>query len=117
MLNVFNELIEEKLLHLNTAGLATIVSTNGNTASIKPLALVKSVGGIPQEQAVLEDVPILEHVKYIAGLSGQTPLKAGQIVMYVCCDREISQSKLGKMTLPALGHHELGAAIIVGRLM
>lgn len=117
MLNAIDGLVEEKLLNLHTAGLATIVSISGNTADIQPLSLTKHIGGVPQKQAVLDNVPILEHVIYVANQVGQTKLAVGQVVMFVCCDREISQSKKGKLNLPTSGHHELGNAIIIGRLL
>lgn len=117
MLKAIDNLIEEKLLNLHTAGLAKIVSVSGNTADIQPLSLTQHIGGTPQKQTVLDNVPILEHVIYVSNQEGQTKLAPNQVVMYVCCEREISQTKQGKMHLPANGHHELGNAIIVGRLI
>lgn len=117
MLNAINSILEENLLNLHTAGLATIVSVSGNTADIQPLALTQHIGGMPQKQAILDNVPILEHVIYISNQEGQTKLAPGQVVMFVCCEREISQTKQGKFHLPSAGHHELGNAVIIGRLM
>lgn len=117
MLKVIDNFIEEKLLNLHTAGLAKIVSVSGKTADIQPLSLTLPIGGIPQKQAVLNKVPILEHVLYVSNQDGQQPLAVDQVVMYMCCDREISQTKNGKINLPASGHHEIGNAVIIGRLM
>ena len=41
-------------------------------------------------------------------------LEAGDIVYCVCADRDISETKKGKQALPALGHHSLANAVIVG---
>lgn len=117
MLKAIDNFIEEKLLNLHTAGLAKIVTISGKTADIQPLSLTQPIGGIPQKQAVLNNVPILEHVIYIANQEGQKPLAVNQVVMYMCCDREISQTKNGKINLPANGHHEIGNAVIIGRLI
>ncbi len=117
MLKVIDNFIEEKLLNLHTAGLAKIVAVSDKTADIQPLSLIRPIGGIPQKQAVLNKVPILEHVLYVSNQNGQQPLAAGQVVMYMCCDREISQTKNGKINLPANGHHEIGNAVIIGRLI
>lgn len=117
MLRVLKEQIEEKLLNLHTAGLAKIVKLNGSKASIQPLAMVQSVSGKVDKQGVLEDVPILEHVVYVASQEGNESLAVGQVVMYMCCEREISQTKDGKLALPAKGHHELASAVIIGRLV
>lgn len=43
-----------------------------------------------------------------------SPLKAGDIVLCVCAERDISSSVKGTSTTPPSGHHELKDAIVVG---
>lgn len=42
------------------------------------------------------------------------PLKAGDIVLCVCAERDISSSVKGISTTPPVGHHQIGNAIVVG---
>lgn len=44
------------------------------------------------------------------------PLKAGDIVLCVCCERDISSSSKGVSTVPPVGHHSIGNAVVVGLL-
>ena len=135
--------IEEALLNIHTAFIGIVVGMNGeDKAKVQPLNLIKQYGEKPQKQAVLTDVPILEHVRHIelyeteidGGAHSQytgsgvhthgthgghvrlKPLEAGDIVFCVCSDRDITQTKKGKSALPALGHHEIKDAVIVGCL-
>lgn len=116
---------EEALLNMHTAFIGIVVGMNGEKkAKVQPLNLIKQYGEKPTKQAVLTDVPILEHVKHIeiystAGHDGHVrlkPIEAGDIVFCVCSDRDISQTRKGKSALPALGHHEIKDAVIVGCL-
>lgn len=43
-----------------------------------------------------------------------TPLKAGDIVLCVCAERDISSSIKGISTIPPVGHHEIKDAVVVG---
>lgn len=121
--------VEEALLNMHTAFIGIVVGMNGESkAKVQPLNLIKQYGEKPTKQAVLTDVPILEHVRHIEiyeqEVGGEThtghvrlkPIEAGDIVFCMCADRDITQSKIGKSALPALGHHEIKDAVIVGCL-
>ena len=43
-----------------------------------------------------------------------TPLKAGDIVLCVCAERDISSSVKGRSTTPPVGHHQIANAVVVG---
>lgn len=43
-------------------------------------------------------------------------LKAGHIVICVCCDRDITEARQGNNAVPAVGHHSLSDSVIVGIL-
>ncbi len=141
---IINDLIDEKLLALNTAFLAKVISVSGNSAKIQPLNRVKQYGGAAKTQAVLTDVPILHNAKYklkpvdveyvesistthSAGyVSSVTAHKKtlktyeregiskGDIVFCVCSDRDSTEAKRGNISTPPVGHHNQSDAFIVG---
>lgn len=43
-------------------------------------------------------------------------ISAGDIVICVCCERDITQAKNGNNTVPAIGHHSMSDSVIVGVL-
>lgn len=144
MSNFFDDLIEEKLLNFHSAFIGKIVSMEGETlCTIQPLDKIRAYGKPAQQQAVISKVPILNHVRHYT-LVKQTlsvrdthsgggtiipethpvpeneghlrvePLRAGDIVLCVCADRDISSAINGMSTLPPVGHHQQKDAIVVG---
>lgn len=137
--SVFDNMIEEKLLNLHTAFIAKVVSVqNENLCTIQPLDKIKAYGQKAKSPAVITRVPILSHVRHYS-LIDQTllarddhgddvnilpqshsghlvisPLKAGDIVLCVCAERDISSSVKGISTTPPVGHHQGKDAIVVG---
>lgn len=116
---------EEALLNLHTAFVGKVTKMNGETkADIQPLTLMKQLGRPPKKQALLKDVPVLEHVRHIETFkAGEDmheghvqfkPLKAGDIVLCVCCERDITEAKKGNSVLPPIGHHLIKDAVVVG---
>lgn len=146
MSKVFDDMMEEKLLNMHTAFIGTIVKMEGaDKCSVKPLDKIKSYGQKAKEQAVVSRVPILNHVRrytlvkqnltvqdtYTGGGTitpnphptpsneghlRVEPLKAGDIVLCVCAERDISSSSKGKTTTPPVGHHQIANALVVGYL-
>ena len=43
-------------------------------------------------------------------------LKAGDIVVCVCCERDITEAKKGVNSTPAIGHHSMSDSVIVACL-
>lgn len=145
-IGVIDDLIESKLLGLNTAFVAKVVSVQGEaTCSVQPLNRIKAVGNDAQAQSVITNVPILNHVRHyklerqnltiVDSRGGKCtvipnphqeddkighlkvePLKSGDIVFCVCADRDISESKDGNFSTPPQGHHSINDAVVVGLL-
>lgn len=44
------------------------------------------------------------------------PISAGDIVVCVCCERNISEAKKGNNAVPPTGHHSMSDSIIIGVL-
>lgn len=127
----FDEFIESRLIDLHVSYLAKVISTDGKTAKIQPLGLIKEYGEKAQKPAVLVGVPIIETARHTVKSEKLTfltslntsetrnfailePLKAGAIVICVCCDRDITDAKNGKNATPKTGYHSLSDSVIVG---
>lgn len=39
---------------------------------------------------------------------------AGDIVICVCCDRDITEARKGNNSVPSIGHHSMSSSVIVG---
>ena len=125
-LSFFEDFIENKLLSLHTAYLAKVLSTNGKTAKLQPLGMVKAYGETAKAQSPLSNVPIAnsakykissKHITYIGeDVAVLKPLSTGDIVVCICCERDITEAKNGKNSVPALGRHSMSNSVIVGVL-
>lgn len=143
-----NDTIDKKLLDLNVAYLAKVLSVSGNSAKIQPLGMIKQVGEQAKSKAPITNVPIVESARYkltkktityVTGVTISTssadgyltdatpnvttkteeiivlnPLAAGDIVMCVCADRDITDARRGTNSVPPIGHHSLSDSVIVG---
>lgn len=132
--DIINNIVDQKVLDLHCAYIAKVLSTDGKTAKIQPLDMMKQYGKAAQTQSVIEKVPIIQSARYkikserltfltsLAPTSETrdfailTPLEAGDIVVCICADRDISNTKNGTVALPAHGSHSLSDSIIVGIL-
>jgi hypothetical protein len=148
--SVINDAIEKKLLDLNVAYIAKILSTNGTTAKIQPLGMIKQVGETAKTKAPVSNVPIIESARYrliekkvqhVTDVSIETessdgyltsaslniqketvtvlvkePLKVGDTVMCLCADRDITDAKNGKNSVPVIGHHSMSDSVVIGIL-
>lgn len=123
--------IEKKLLDLHCGYIGKVVSTDGATATVQPLGLVKDYGGTAKVQAVVENVPVACQYKittktldYLDGdgnscsqlVAVPVPIAAGDLVACLCADRDISDARRGKNELPPAGRHSISDSIIVGIL-
>lgn len=108
-LNYFNNLVEQKLLATHTCYLGKVTRVNGNFADVQPLSLIKAVSDTSgTKQALVPNVPICQHTaEYVA---------VGSVVVCVCCERDISQTRHGQFALPSLRRHSLSDSIIIGCL-
>lgn len=123
--SVFDDIVENKLLDLNTAFIAKVIKVSGSTADIQPLSMLKSRGTDAIKPSVLKGVPIIHSARYRITLPEEDTtldyvsiklLKSGDIVFCVCADRDISETKKGIMSVPQIGHHSKSDAVIVGNL-
>lgn len=125
-MNFVDEIVEKKLYDLHTAYLATVISSKGATATVQPLGKTKQYGANATAKSPIPNIPVLQSARYrvkkqsisIDGkkhdLAVLEPLKAGDIVLCVCCERDISQAKKGVNSTPAAGHHSMSDSIVVG---
>ncbi|MBR6613166.1 MAG: hypothetical protein IKK84_00175 [Clostridia bacterium] len=131
---VIEDMIEEKLLYLHTAfiGKVTKVYYNKDSAwkpykaDVQPLNMLSLVNGKTVKPAIIKDVPILDNAKYklnislsekedTANITG-TRMQKGAIVFCLCAERDITETKKGKMVAPPIGHHQIKDCVIIGQL-
>ena len=131
--DVISNVVDQKILDLHCAYIAKVLSTDGKTAKIQPLDMIKQYGKAAQTQSVIEKVPIIKSARYKLTDEGERfltnptmtgardfavlkPIEENDIVVCVCADRDISQTKSGSVALPAHGSHSLSDSIIIGIL-
>ena len=123
-LSYFDDLIESKLLSTHTAYIGKILSLKTNTATVQPLTKQKSRSGALISQAPVSGVPILKNARYKLSSADAdnknvavlTPIQAGDIVLCIVCERDITDAKKGISSVPATRHHDLSDSVIVGVL-
>lgn len=119
--------IEKKLRDLHCGYIGRVISTDGNTATVQPLGLIKEYGGYAKAQAVVSNVPVAckykLSTKTITDGSGNKVTVAvpigiakGDLVACLCADRDITDARRGRNELPPAGRHSISDSIIVGIL-
>ena len=124
--------INKKLMDLHCAYIGKVVWTDGNTATVQPLGLVKAYDSpTAQAQAVVQDVPVAckfklstSTITYVDDsgkkrsqmLAVPEEIAKDDLVVCVCGDRDITEARRGKNALPPAGHHSISDSIIVGIL-
>lgn len=122
-----NAAIERKLRDLHCGYIGKVVWTDGVTATVQPLGLMKQTGSAAQAQAVVSNVPVASRYKFavkeITDGSGETvtvaiptEIAAGDLVACLCADRDITEARRGNNELPPAGRHSITDSIIVGIL-
>lgn len=136
MSGAMNDMMEEKLLNLHTAFIAKVIGVESESlCSVQPLDKIKAYGKPAQQQAIITKVPVLHHVRHFSlvkqTLSGDvspathpaesgvghlkvSPIRAGDLVLCVCAERDLSSSVKGISTTPPVGHHAIKDAVVVG---
>lgn len=129
----FDAAIEKKLMDLHCAYIGRVLSTDGETAKVQPLGLIKKPGdSAAKTQAVVDNVPVAcrykfkqKTITYLISSDGDTrtqkivepaEIVAGDLVVCLCADRDISSSRRGRNELPPAGRHSISDSIIVGIL-
>lgn len=124
--------IEKRLKDLHCGYIGKVIWTDGNTAKVQPLGLIKEYGGSAKSQAVVENVPVAcrykiteKTITYAIDKEGTTrsqkiavpvQIAKGDLVACLCADRDINEARRGKNELPPEGAHSISDSIIVGIL-
>lgn len=137
----FENMINESLLSLNVAYIGKVLSYSNGKAKIQPLTMIKQYGKSAVKPSPLPNVPVIDSARYklksktITAVTGVSvsgdkanvtetkytvaepvPIGAGDIVVCVCCDRDITETKNGNMATPPIGHHSMSDSVVVGIL-
>lgn len=119
-LKFFESIINKNMLDLHTAFLGEVLSVSNGSAKVQPLGLTKETGGTAKTYAPISSVPITNQARYKFKVKGEEvkaeSIENGDIVICVCCDRDITEARKGKSVLPPSGHHTMSDCVIVGIL-
>ncbi len=122
-----NSRIDEKILGINTAYLAKVLSVNGDMARLQPLNIHRAMGGKAEQQSTTTAV-IPPNVKLrekkityrISDNESETTtvlvpdsLAVGDIVYVGVCDRDISNAKNGIIKEATQRHHDINDGVIL----
>lgn len=127
--SVIQALINNALLQTHTAFCGKVISVNGGLAKVQPLHMTKAIDGKAQKRPVIPNVPILKPTQFVNNIwcnhSSEhgscnvqwtyEKIKAGDIVYCVCAERDITETRKGKIALPVKGRHMISDAVIVGK--
>ena len=127
-----NAAIEKKLAELHCSYIGKVVWTDGATATVQPLGLIKDTNtGETMKQAVVTNVPIACRFKLEAKeipftdengesimlpVAVPTPIAKDDLVVCLCADRNIAAARRGSNELPPAGRHSISDSIIIGIL-
>lgn len=107
---VFEDMIERALLDVHTAYLGKVLSVGKDkkTATIQPLGYYKQYQQTAQKKAIVSNAPVIK--------SAREDIKAGETVLCVCCERDISEARKGVNATVPIGHHSISDSVVVGVL-
>lgn len=120
-------IVEKKLMDLHCGYIGRVLWTDGATAKVQPLGLMKGSGSAAKSQAVISNVPVACRYKFAAKqitdgggntvtVAVPTEIAAGDLVACLCADRDITEARRGNNELPPAGRHSISDSIIVGIL-
>lgn len=118
MTTTIRNIVEEESKRLHVAFLAQVLNVSGNKAKIQPLGLIREYGGKAQKQAPITNVHIARSARYKFAKTSNaealaTPISKDDIVLCVCCDRNIDAALKGENSLPPVGYHNQSDCVIV----
>lgn len=128
-----DNIITKKLMDLHCAYIGRVTWTDGSTATVQPLGLIKEYGSTTaRAQAAVQSVPVAckyklstKTITYAYNADGNTrsqtvavptAIAKGDLVVCLCADRDITEARRGENVLPPAGHHSISDSIIVGIL-
>lgn len=107
---VIKDIVSEEIKSIHCAFLAKVLSIKDGKAKIQPLGLIREYGGTAKKQAPLTNVHIASSVR--------NGVAVGDVVLCVCCDRNIDAALKGENALPPAGYHKQSdcviASVVVG---
>lgn len=126
-MTIFDAIIERKLQSLHCCYIGKVIATDGKTAKVQPLGLIPQTG---KTRAVVDDVPVAcrykigtKTITYSHGdnthsqvVAVPTQIKAGDLVVCLCADWNVTAARKGNNELPPTGAHSISDSIIVGIL-
>ena len=121
-MSAFDQIMEKKLMDLHCGYIGKVIWTDGATATVQPLGLIKERDGAIKAQAPVSDVPVACRYKLSVGeIMGQQvavprEIQRGDLVACLCADRDITEARRGNNELPPPGRHSISDSIIVGIL-
>lgn len=104
--------IDQKLQGIHTCYLAKVLSATDETAKIQPLGLISRADGSTEKQSVLSKVPIIPRLWNDIENEVYRVWK-GDIVICICCERNITAAKSGANVATPAGHHSMSDSIII----
>lgn len=110
---IIKDIVNEENKSLHVAFLAKILGVNGEKAKIQPLGLIREYGGTARKQAPLTNVHIASSARYKYDGKNLIPINVGDVVMCVCCDRNIDAALKGRNELPPAGCHTQSDCVII----
>ena len=127
-----DKIVENKLMDLHCGYIGKVISTDGETATVQPLGLMKGSGSAAKAQALVANVPVAcrykfttKSITYLTSTDGNTStvtvavpvqIAKGDLVACLCADRDITEARRGNNELPPVGRHSISDSIIVGIL-
>lgn len=114
---MIKDIVGEEIKSLHVAFLAKVLTINGDKAKLQPLGLIKQYGSEAKPQAPISSVHIAQSARYKIsyqdGVISAEPLAVGDIVLCICCDRNIDAALKGENALPPVGYHTQSDCVIV----
>lgn len=131
----FKNLIQNELIGLHTAFVGVVKAVNDTTARVAPLTYSKDVRGNLLEQAIVtavvppnvkyvtKDITYITSVTYSSDSVSTTDdtvtvlvpeaLTAGDIVLCVVCERDITYAVKGTLHEPSNRRHDMNDSVII----
>lgn len=87
-LSFFNDMIDDKLLDINVAYIAKVLSCSDNKATVQPLKMIKQYGKPAQNVSVVSNIPFLKNssckmksdtISYVKNVTLTTSKKDGYV--------------------------------------
>lgn len=135
---VIKGIVGEELKSTHVAFIAEVLTLDNEKtkAKIQPLGLIRGYGGAATKQAVLTNVHIARSARCkFTGAAFEvvtaeniwdddadrmeetfttpTPIAVGDLVLCICCDRNIDAALKGENSLPPVGCHNQSDCVIV----